>query len=107
MVLPPRVLLTVTPVVVAIPIAVMLAVLTAAAAGIRADEHFSRQTAVIVQPQMNALSGPFDDAQTAFTVQEGAELPVLDRHGDWVQVADRSGKIGWVWSKLVEVVPDA
>lgn len=84
-----------------------LAVLTASAATFRTMDHFSRQTAVVVQPQTTAFTGPFDDAQTSFSVHGGAELPVLDRHGNWVQVADRTGKIGWVPAGQVEVLPDA
>jgi len=87
--------------------AVVLVVLTAGAAGFRASEHFSKQTAVVVPPQANALSGPFDDAQIAFLVQAGAELPVVGRHGDWVQVTDHTGKVGWIGKKQVEVLPDA
>jgi tetratricopeptide (TPR) repeat protein len=84
-----------------------LTVLTASIAGVRTAEHFSKRTAVVVQSQVKALSGPFEDAQVSFAVRDGAELPVLDRHGDWVQVADRGGKVGWLPAKLVEVLPDA
>ena len=32
-------------------------------------------------------------------------MTVLDRHDNWVQVADGSGKIGWLSRKQVEVLP--
>ena len=75
--------------------------------GLQAANHFSSQTAVVISAAGNARSGPFDEAQSAFTVHDGAELSVLDRHDDWVQVADGSGKIGWLPVKQVEVLPGA
>jgi uncharacterized protein YgiM (DUF1202 family) len=62
---------------------------------------------VVVAAEATARSGPFDEAQSAFTARDGAELSVLDRHDDWVQVADGSGKIGWLPVKQVEVLPGA
>ena len=75
--------------------------------GVQAAIHFSKQTAVVVAPEATARSGPFDDAQNAFTVRDGAELSVLDHRDDWVQVADGSGKIGWLPVKQVEILPGA
>jgi tetratricopeptide (TPR) repeat protein len=75
--------------------------------GVQAASHFSRQTAVVISAAATARSGPFDDAQSAFTARDGAELSVLDRHGDWIQVADGSGKIGWLPTKQVEILPGA
>jgi len=75
--------------------------------GVQAASHFSRQTAVVISASATARSGPFDDAQSAFTARDGAELSVLDRREDWVQVADGSGKIGWLSAKQVEVLPGA
>jgi tetratricopeptide (TPR) repeat protein len=73
--------------------------------GVQAANHFTKQTAVVISAQAMARSGPFDDAQSAFTARDGAELPVLDRRDDWVQVADGSGKIGWLPAKQIEVLP--
>lgn len=88
-------------------LAVLLTILFAAALGVQATEHFSKSTAVVVEDQAAARSGPFEDAQTAFTARDGAELSVLNRHDDWVQVADGTGKIGWLNKKQVEVLPGA
>jgi uncharacterized protein YgiM (DUF1202 family) len=62
---------------------------------------------VVVLPEVTARSGPFDEAQSAFTAQDGAELTVMDRHGDWVQVSDGTGNIGWLPVKQVEILPGA
>jgi hypothetical protein len=75
--------------------------------GVQAANHFTKQTAVVISAQAMARSGPFDDAQNAFTARDGVELSVLDRRDDWVQVTDGSGKIGWLPAKQVEILPDA
>jgi tetratricopeptide (TPR) repeat protein len=75
--------------------------------GVQAASHFSRQTAVVISAAATARSGPFDDAQSAFTARDGAELSVLDRREDWLQVADGSGKTGWLPAKQVEILPGA
>jgi len=85
----------------------MVTVLSGVALGWQAAEHFSRQTAVVISPEATARSGPFDEAQRAFTTRDGAELAVLDRHGDWVQVGDGAGRIGWLAVKQVEILPGA
>jgi tetratricopeptide (TPR) repeat protein len=84
-----------------------LTVLSGGALGLQAAEHFSKQTAVVVTPGATARSGPFNEAQTEFTARDGAELVVLDRHGDWLQVIDGEGKIGWLAAKQVTVLPGA
>jgi tetratricopeptide (TPR) repeat protein len=86
---------------------IVLTVLSGAALGVQAAEHFSKQTAVVVLAETTARSGPFDEAQSAFTAHDGAELAVLDHRGGWIQVADGSGQIGWLPVKHVEILPGA
>jgi tetratricopeptide (TPR) repeat protein len=85
----------------------LLTFLFGAALALQVAEHFSKQTAVVVLPEVTARSGPFDEAQSAFTTRDGAELSVLDRHGGWVQVSDGAGKIGWLAVKQIEILPGA
>jgi tetratricopeptide (TPR) repeat protein len=85
----------------------VLTVFSGTILGVQAANHFSKQTAVVISAQATARSGPFDDAQNAFTAHDGAELSVLDRRDDWIQVADGTGKIGWLSAKQVEVLPGA
>lgn len=85
----------------------IVTILSGAALGLKMANHFSEQTAVVVSSEAAARSGPFDEAQTAFTTHDGAELSVLDRHDNWVQVADSSGRIGWLPMKQVEMLPGA
>jgi tetratricopeptide (TPR) repeat protein len=85
--------------------AVAVAFLSCACLGMNAAIHFLKQTAVIVAPDVTARSGPFDEAQSAFTVHNGAELAVLDRRDNWLQVTDGSGRIGWLQRQQVEILP--
>jgi tetratricopeptide (TPR) repeat protein len=86
---------------------VALTLLSGAVLGLQAANHFSSATAVVIADNVTARSGPFDDAQNAFTARDGAEFSVLDQHDGWVQVAIGAGKSGWLPAKLVEVLPGA
>jgi tetratricopeptide (TPR) repeat protein len=85
--------------------AVAVTLLSCACLGVDASIYFSRQTAVIVTPEVTARSGPFEEAQSAFTARNGAELAVLDQRDNWLQVTDGSGRIGWLQRQQVEVLP--
>jgi len=88
-------------------LAVALTIFSGAVLGLQAANHFYASVAVVTGAEATARSGPFDDAQSAFTAHDGAELRVLDKHDDWIQVAGNGGKIGWVNKKQVEVLPGA
>ena len=85
--------------------AVAVTLLSCACLGVDAAIHFSRQTAVVVTPDVTARSGPFEEAQSAFTAHNGAELAVLDRRDTWLQVTAGSGRIGWLPRRQVEILP--
>jgi len=91
----------------AIWLLVALTVLSGAALALQVNGHFFKQTAVVIMEEATARSGPFDEAQSAFTTHDGAELAVMDRHGNWLQVIDGQGKIGWLQMKQVEILPGA
>ncbi len=74
---------------------------------LQAANRFNAAIAVVTSVETIARSGPFDEAQSVFTARDGAELKILDRHADWVQVADSAGKIGWFSQKQVAVLPGA
>jgi len=88
-------------------LAVALALGFGTVLALHAANHFSSPVAVVTTAEATARSGPFDDAQSAFTAHDGAELQVLDRHDAWVQATDAAGKIGWFSRKQVDVLPGA
>ena len=88
-------------------LALTLTVLSGAVLSVRATSHFHAASAVVTSAEATARSGPYEDGQSVFTARDGTEFSVLDRHGDWVQVANRAGKIGWLSRAQVTVLPDA
>jgi hypothetical protein len=88
-------------------LAVVLTICSGAVLALQAANHFNSSVAVVTGAEVTARSGPFDDAQSAFTARDGAELSVLDQREGWVQVADGTGKSGWLNRKQVEVLPGA
>jgi tetratricopeptide (TPR) repeat protein len=85
----------------------VLTICSASVLGLQAADHFSSATAVVISAEATARSGPFDEAQSAFTVHDGAELSVLDRHGGWIQAANGAGQTGWLPVKQVKILPGA
>ena len=88
-------------------LAVALTIGSGAVLAVQAANHFTGSVAVVTAAEATARSGPFDDAQSTFTVHDGTEMRVLDRHDAWVQVADATGKIGWLSRQQVAVLPGA
>ncbi|HUA67863.1 MAG TPA: tetratricopeptide repeat protein [Candidatus Saccharimonadales bacterium] len=84
---------------------VVLTILTCAGLGAAAVIHFTQSTAVVVESEATARSGPFDEAQDVFKASDGTELAVLNRRDNWLQISDGSGRIGWLPAKKVEVLP--
>ena len=52
--------------------------------------------AVVVTRDAVVRQGPLDESQTAFTLHDGAEIQVLDRKDDWLQVTTDPHRIGWI-----------
>jgi tetratricopeptide (TPR) repeat protein len=64
--------------------------------GFALAQWLSVQTAVVITPDVTVRTGPFKESQSAFIAHDGAELRVLDRKDDWLQVTDGSREIGWI-----------
>ena len=88
-------------------LAAAVTIFSGAVLALQAANHFNQSVAVVMVAEATARSGPFDEAQTAFTAKDGAELSILDRHDDWVQVQSAAGKTGWLSRKQVAVLPGA
>ena len=54
------------------------------------------QTAVVTATELSVRNGPLEESASAFTVHDGAELRIMDRKDDWLQVTDGTSRIGWV-----------
>jgi tetratricopeptide (TPR) repeat protein len=72
------------------------------------NTDYFNTTAIVVTGEAEVRNGPLDESQTAFKVRDGAELNVLDRKDDWLQVLDASQRVGWVrQSQVIVVSPSA
>lgn len=54
------------------------------------------RTVVIIAKNVTVRNGPLEESQSAFSAHDGAELQVLDRKDDWLQVSDGTRRIGWL-----------
>lgn len=63
------------------------------------------KTAVVVSPEAVVRQGPLDESPKAFTVHDGAELQVLDRKDEWLQITTDRQRIGWVRRDQVLSLP--
>jgi len=61
------------------------------------------RTAIIVISEATIRNSPFEESPAAFTAQDGAELRVLDRKNDWLQVTDGKQNTGWIKLAAVEL----
>jgi hypothetical protein len=72
---------------------------------IAVHQQLLQQTSIIIVPEAVVRRGPMDQSQSAFTAHDGAELTVLSRDGDWLEVSDASHRVGWLQRKDVEQFP--
>lgn len=73
--------------------------------GLAAQQRLFDKSSVVIVSEAVARIGPLPEAQSAFTFRDGAELLVMERDGDWLQVSDGSRHIGWLTQKEVAMVP--
>jgi len=69
-------------------------------------EHRSAQAAVVISKEANVRQGPLDESQSTFTLHDGAEVLVLDRKDDWLQISTDPRRIGWVKQDQVVRAPN-
>jgi tetratricopeptide (TPR) repeat protein len=60
--------------------------------------------AIVITRDAVVRQAPIDEAQSAFTAHDGAELQITDRKEDWLQVTTDPRRIGWLRRDQV-VVP--
>ena len=76
-------------------VGVAAALLSVCLAG-AAYDRFEVRSAVVVASEAVVRYGPLDESHRYYTVRDGAELPILDAKGDWLEVIDRFGRTGWL-----------
>ena len=59
--------------------------------------------AIVVARDAVAHNGPFDESPNSFTVHDGAELAVLDRKDEWLQVSTDPRRVGWIRREQVVI----
>lgn len=59
-------------------------------------EELNGRTAVVIVPEAVVRYGPLEESQSQFTLRDGAEVEVLDRHADWAQIRDAQRRTGWI-----------
>jgi tetratricopeptide (TPR) repeat protein len=73
--------------------------------GLSIDQQLVERTSIVVVPEAVVRRGPLEESQSAFTAHDGAEMMVLGRDGDWLQVSDAARHIGWLQQKDVAQMP--
>jgi tetratricopeptide (TPR) repeat protein len=73
--------------------------------GLSIDQQLLEKTSIVIVPEAVVRRGPLDESQSAFTAHDGAEMSVLGRDGDWLQVSDATRRIGWLQQKDVAQMP--
>jgi hypothetical protein len=56
----------------------------------------SAHIAVVTSKDAAAHNGPFDESPTAFRLNDGAELRILDEKDNWLQITADGRRIGWM-----------
>jgi tetratricopeptide (TPR) repeat protein len=59
------------------------------------ETRFTRMV-VVITPDATVRFGPLAESPAAFTVNDGAELRVLDQKDEWLQVTASPRRIGWI-----------
>ena len=70
-------------------------------------QSHAEKTAIVVARDVIVRHGPLDESQSAFTVQDGSELRVLDQKDEWLQVTDGGTRLGWLRKDKVVFAPGA
>ena len=73
--------------------------------GLAVNQRLLEKSSVVIAPEAVVRRIPLPEAQSAFTIHDGAELRVLGSHGDWLQVSDAANHIGWLPQREAALVP--
>jgi tetratricopeptide (TPR) repeat protein len=85
--------------------AAIATVLLVACVALSWSENRSTRTAIVIGRDVPVRRGPLEDATSAFTVHDGAELRILDQNNEWLQVSTDPSRIGWLRRDQVLLSP--
>jgi tetratricopeptide (TPR) repeat protein len=68
------------------------------------EQRGGSKIAVVTVPDVVVRHGPLDASPNAFPVHDGAEMRVLERRDDWLQVSPDPTRIGWIRRDQVAVL---
>jgi tetratricopeptide (TPR) repeat protein len=74
--------------------------------GVAWSQNRPANSAIVILPEAVVRQGPLDESRTNFTLHDGAEVQVLDRKDDWLQITIDPRRIGWVKRDQVLVAPN-
>jgi tetratricopeptide (TPR) repeat protein len=81
------------------------AVALSACLGWAISNHTTANTAIVIARAATVRAGPLDESPSAFTANDGAELRMLDRKDDWLQVTDGTRRVGWLRREQTLILP--
>ena len=64
--------------------------------GSAVHEQFYLKPAIVIKQEAVVRYGPLEESKSSFTLRDGAELTILERKDDWLQVRDASRRVGWL-----------
>jgi uncharacterized protein YgiM (DUF1202 family) len=64
----------------------------------------TRSYGVVMEREVNVLSGAGEENPTLFTVHEGLKVRLRSRAGEWAQVSLDNGLVGWLPSPAVKEI---
>jgi tetratricopeptide (TPR) repeat protein len=73
--------------------------------GLSINQQLLATSSIVIMPEAVVRWGPDEESKSAFTAHDGAEMMVLGRDGDWLQVSDAARHIGWLQEKNVAQMP--
>jgi len=73
--------------------------------GLSINQQLLATSSIVIVPEAVVRWGPDEESKSAFTAHDGAEMMVLGRDGDWLQVSDAARHIGWLQEKNVAQMP--
>jgi tetratricopeptide (TPR) repeat protein len=65
----------------------------------------ARDSVIVAAHEATVRNGPFPESPSAFTANDGAELRLLDRKDDWLQITDGARRTGWLKREAVIFTP--